>query len=61
MSRTLTSTSAYKVLVQKPKGKRPLEKSMRKLEDNIKTEVVYDRKDLTQFICVTIWAKGGIL
>ena len=41
-SRTLTSTPAYKVLVRKPKGRRPLEKPTSKSEDNIKMDLIYE-------------------
>jgi len=59
--KTPIATTTYKSLVQKPEGKRPLEKPIRKWEDNIKTDLIYDGKDLIQFTCVTIWAKVGIL
>jgi hypothetical protein len=32
-------TNAYKVLMETPEGKRPLEKSRRSWEDNIKTHL----------------------
>jgi hypothetical protein len=44
----------------KTEGKRPLEKPIRKLEDNTKTDLISDGKNLTRLICVMILAKGGI-
>jgi len=38
-------------LVQKPEGKRPLEKPISKWEDNIKTDLICDGKNLTRLIC----------
>jgi hypothetical protein len=48
-------------LEQKPEGKRPLEKLIRKWKDSIKMDLICDGKDLIQFICAMIWAKVGIL
>ena len=58
---TPIATTTYKGLMQKPEGKRPLAKPTRNWEDNIKKDLIYDGKDLAQFICVMIWAKGEIL
>lgn len=61
MSYDTHSDDNVQKLVQKPEGKFTLEKLVRKWEDSIKKDLIYDGKDLTQFICVIIWAKVGIL
>jgi len=61
MSNDTHSDANVQKLVQKPEGKCTLEKPIRKWEDSIKKDLIYDGKDLTQFICVITWAKGGIL
>jgi hypothetical protein len=58
---TPIAKTTYKSWVQKLEEKRSLEKPVRKWEDNIKTDLIYDVKVLTRFICYMIRVKVGIL
>jgi hypothetical protein len=53
--------NAYKVLVRKHVGKRPLETSRHRWEDNIKTGVKYVRRLWTVCIWLRLETSGGLL
>jgi hypothetical protein len=56
-----TNKNAYKILVRKPEGKRPLGWERRRWEDNIKTDVRYNVMAWTGLICLRIGTSGKLL
>jgi hypothetical protein len=60
----LEKRNAYRILVGKPEGKRPLGRQRRKWVDNIKMdfrEIVWDGMDWTGSIWLRIGTSGGLL
>jgi hypothetical protein len=51
---------AYRILVGKPEGKRPLGMPRRRWEDNIKMDLRYDRVVWTGLIWLRIRTSGGL-
>jgi hypothetical protein len=48
-----------KVLLEKPEGKRPLERPRRRWEDNIKMDI--SEVERTRSMWLRIWTGGGLL
>jgi hypothetical protein len=60
LARTWERTGAYRVLVGKPEGKRPLGRSRSRCEDNIKTDLQEVGWGWTGFIWLGIGTGGGL-
>jgi hypothetical protein len=59
---TATTKCAYRVLVGKPEGRRPLGRPRRRCENNVKMEFrEMGRGTWTGLIWLRIWTGGGLL
>jgi hypothetical protein len=56
-----TNRNAYRILVGKPVGKRPLRWPRRRWEDNIKIDLRYNGVAWTGLICLKIGTGGKLL
>jgi hypothetical protein len=58
---TAEKRNAYRILVEKPEGKRPLGRPRRRSEDNIRMDLGEDGMVWTGLIWLRIGTSGGLL